>query len=67
MLVLQSYCQSLEQSLAEVRQQLRGYNVELRSLKTELAKAKYHRDESQDLANYLQKQQSDVEDATRVI
>lgn len=63
---MQNYCQSLERSLADLRQQNRDQNAEFNDVKIELARLKYYRDENQHLANHLQKQQSDVEEVTKV-
>ena len=63
---LQNYCQSLEQSLADLRQRFRDQNAEFNAVKIELARIKYYRDENQHLTNHLQKQQTDVEEVTKV-
>lgn len=61
----QSYCQSLERSLADLRQQFRDQTAEFNAVKIELARLKYYRDENQHLAHHLQKQQTDVEEVTK--
>ncbi|KAL9976053.1 hypothetical protein ACROYT_G013288 [Oculina patagonica] len=61
----QNYCQSLEHSLADLRQQSRDQNAEFNAVKIELARLKYYKDENQHLANHLQKQQTDVEEVTK--
>ena len=65
-LKLQNYCQSLERSLADLRQQFRDQTAEFNAVKIELARFKYYRDENQHLADHLQKQQTDVEEVTKV-
>ena len=64
--MLQRYCQSLEVSLADARQQLQEQNIELRSLKLEVEREKYHKDESRDLEKHLQQQNASVEEMTKV-
>ncbi|PFX31368.1 kinesin-related protein 1-like [Stylophora pistillata] len=61
----QDYCQSLEHTLADLRQQLRDQTTELNSLKTELARVSYYRDENQHLNQNLQQQQTNVEQVTK--
>ncbi|XP_032220251.1 sorting nexin-4 [Nematostella vectensis] len=63
----QSYAQSLEVSLSSFRLQMREQNAELNSLKTELARVKYHKDENHDLASHFQKQHAFVEEATKAL
>lgn len=53
-------------SLSDLRLQIREKNDEFNSLKEELAREQYHKDESQDLANHLQQQNAFVEEATKV-
>lgn len=65
-LELQNYCQSLERSLADLRQQFRDQTAEFNAVKIELARFKYYRDENQHLSDHLQKQQTDVEEVTKV-
>ena len=48
--------------MADLRHQFRDQSAEFNSVKVELAQIKYHKDESRD----LQKQQSDVEEVTKV-
>ena len=45
---------------------MNSVNAELNAVKIELAQHKYYRDENQHLTNHLQKQQTDVEEATKV-
>ena len=49
-----------------MRQQFRDQTAEFNAVKVELARLKYCRDENQHLANHLQKQQTDVEEVTKV-
>ena len=66
LILLQNYCQSLERSLADLRQQFRDQTAEFNAVKIELARLKYYRDENQHLTDHLQKQQTDVEEVTKV-
>ena len=63
---MQNYCQSLERFLADLRQQFRDQTAEFNAVKIELARLKYYRDENQHLTDHLQKQQTDVEEVTKV-
>lgn len=48
--------------MADLRHQFRDQSAEFNSVKVELAQIKYHKDDGRD----LQKQQSDVEEVTKV-
>ena len=63
---MQNFCESLQRSLADLRLQFRDQSAELNAVKIELAQTKYYKDENQDLTNHLQKQQTNVEEVTKV-